>query len=115
VIVAPLVAIALRPDHEHTSRSEPREPLHAATRDRTPAHDWDAVSQCESGGDWNINTGNSYYGGLQISLSTWRAFGGDRYAERPDLATRAQQIRVAEHILGGQGAGAWPVCGAGVL
>lgn len=107
MIVAPLFVfgVLLRPDHDAASRNERREPLPAAT------HDWSQVAACESGDNWAINTGNSFYGGLQISLSTWAAFGGDRYAARPDLATKAQQIRVAEHILAGQGAGAWPVCG----
>ena len=75
------------------------------------AHDWDAVAQCESGGNWSINTGNGYYGGLQFSESTWVAFGGSAYASRADLATRSEQIAVAEKVLAAQGAGAWPVCG----
>jgi hypothetical protein len=75
------------------------------------AHDWDAVAQCESGGNWSINTGNGYYGGLQFSASTWQAFGGTQYAARADLATREQQIAVAEKVLAAQGKGAWPTCG----
>jgi cell wall-associated NlpC family hydrolase len=73
---------------------------------------WDKVAKCESGGNWSINTGNGYYGGLQFSQSTWAGFGGGRYAARADLATRAQQITVAEKVLAVQGPGAWPVCGA---
>ena len=69
---------------------------------------WDAVAACESGGNWAINTGNGYYGGLQFSLSTWRAFGG---TGMPQNASRAEQIRVAENVLRTQGIGAWPVCG----
>ena len=80
-------------------------------RPEAAAHDWDAVAQCESGGDWSINTGNGYYGGLQFSQSTWEAFGGAEHAPRADLATRAQQIAVAEKVLAGQGPGAWPTCG----
>jgi hypothetical protein len=76
-----------------------------------PSHDWDAVAQCESGGNWSINTGNGYYGGLQFSSSTWLAYGGGAYAPRADLATRGQQIAIAEKVLAVQGAGAWPVCG----
>jgi resuscitation-promoting factor RpfA len=72
---------------------------------------WDKVAKCESGNNWQINTGNGYYGGLQFSRSTWAAYGGTTYAARADLATRAQQILVAERVLAGQGAGAWPVCG----
>jgi len=72
---------------------------------------WDAVAQCESGGNWSINTGNGYYGGLQFSASTWSGFGGGEYAPRADLATKAQQIAVAERVLAVQGKGAWPTCG----
>ena len=66
---------------------------------------------CESGGNWSINTGNGYYGGLQFSSSTWLAFGGGAYAPRADLAAKPQQIAIAEHVLAAQGPGAWPVCG----
>ena len=72
---------------------------------------WDAVALCESGGNWSINTGNGYYGGLQFSSSTWLGFGGGAYAPRADLATKAQQIAVAEKVLEVQGPGAWPTCG----
>ncbi|MGW9477649.1 transglycosylase family protein [Saccharomonospora azurea] len=79
----------------------------------TPAHadsvNWDAIAECESGGDWSINTGNGYYGGLQFSLSTWQAYGG---TGMPHETSREQQIAVAERVLDGQGIGAWPVCGA---
>ncbi|MQY37771.1 hypothetical protein SRB17_57760 [Streptomyces sp. RB17] len=78
------------------------------------ASQWDAVAQCESGGNWSINTGNGFYGGLQFTNSTWAAYGGTAYAARADLATKAQQIAVAEKVLGGQGKGAWPVCGTGL-
>jgi nucleoid-associated protein YgaU len=73
---------------------------------------WDRLAQCESGGDWSINTGNGYYGGLQFSPSTWAAFGGTAYASRADLATREQQIATAERTLAVQGWGAWPACSA---
>ncbi|MBM7771587.1 LysM repeat protein [Actinokineospora baliensis] len=69
---------------------------------------WDAIAQCESGGNWSINTGNGYYGGLQFSPSTWRANGGSGSAHN---ASREEQIRVAENVLKSQGIGAWPVCG----
>ncbi|MEU1689931.1 transglycosylase family protein [Micromonospora sp. NPDC005707] len=72
---------------------------------------WDAVAQCESGGNWHINTGNGYYGGLQFSRSTWNGYGGKKYASRADLASRGEQIAIAEKVLDGQGIGAWPVCG----
>ncbi|MDR6977967.1 murein DD-endopeptidase MepM/ murein hydrolase activator NlpD [Streptomyces sp. 3330] len=71
---------------------------------------WNKVAACESTNDWNINTGNGYYGGLQFTQSTWEAYGGTRYAPRADLATKDQQIAVAEKVLDGQGPGAWPVC-----
>jgi uncharacterized protein YabE (DUF348 family) len=73
---------------------------------------WDAVAACESGGDWAINTGNGFYGGLQFTESTWDAYGGAAYAPRADLASRDAQIAVAERVYQSQGAGAWPVCGA---
>jgi septal ring factor EnvC (AmiA/AmiB activator) len=79
--------------------------------DDSSAHDWTGVARCESGGNWSINTGNGYYGGLQFSQSTWLAFGGAAYAARADLATPSQQIAVAEKVLAAQGVGAWPVCG----
>ncbi|MEV1328597.1 transglycosylase family protein [Micromonospora costi] len=75
------------------------------------AVNWDAIAQCESGGNWHINTGNGYYGGLQFSQSTWKGYGGTRYAARADLATRGEQITIAEKVLDGQGIGAWPTCG----
>ncbi|WP_327367831.1 transglycosylase family protein [Streptomyces sp. NBC_01217] len=76
---------------------------------------WDAVAQCESGGNWSINTGNGYYGGLQFSQSSWAAAGGTQYAPRADLATKAQQIATAERLLDMQGPGAWGCAGAGNL
>ncbi len=76
---------------------------------------WDAVAQCESGGDWHINTGNGYYGGLQFSQSSWAAAGGLQYASRADLATKDQQIAVAEKLLALQGPGAWSCASAGGL
>ncbi|MER7757140.1 transglycosylase family protein, partial [Kitasatospora sp. NPDC097643] len=68
---------------------------------------WEKVAACESGNNWSINTHNTYYGGLQISLYNWRYYGGVAYAARPDLATERQQILIAEKILADQGARAW--------
>ena len=79
--------------------------------DASPSHNWDGVAACESGGNWHINTGNGFYGGVQFSASTWRAYGGTQYASRADLASKSQQIQIAERVLSGQGVGAWPVCG----
>lgn len=78
---------------------------------------WDRVAACESGGNWNINTGNGYFGGLQFSQGTWLAHGGGAYAPTADRATKAQQIAIAERVLSSQGPGAWPVCsqGAGLV
>ncbi|MDW4906380.1 transglycosylase family protein [Streptomyces sp. ADMS] len=82
----------------------------AGAADAADVATWDKVAACESTNDWNINTGNGYYGGLQFSQSTWEAFGGTVYAGRADLATKDQQIAVAEKVLKGQGPGAWPTC-----
>ncbi|GAA4045493.1 transglycosylase family protein [Streptomyces shaanxiensis] len=73
---------------------------------------WDRIAQCESGGNWHINTGNGYYGGLQFAASTWRAYGGTAYAPTADGATKAQQIAVATKVQRAQGWGAWPTCSA---
>ncbi|GEL22587.1 transglycosylase [Pseudonocardia sulfidoxydans NBRC 16205] len=91
VVGTPLVALA---------------PAASAATDAT----WDRVAACESGGNWSINTGNGYYGGLQFSASTWKAFGGTQYAATANQASKAEQIAVAEKVLAGQGWGAWPVC-----
>ncbi|MFF3156266.1 transglycosylase family protein [Streptomyces sp. NPDC057910] len=71
---------------------------------------WDRIAQCESGGNWHINTGNGYYGGLQFDAGTWRAHGGGAYAATADRASRAEQIAVATKVKDAQGWGAWPVC-----
>jgi len=73
---------------------------------------WDAVAQCESGGNWHINTGNGFYGGLQFDYGTWLSNGGGAYAQRADLATREQQIAIATKVYNARGSSPWPVCGA---
>ncbi|MPY63713.1 LysM peptidoglycan-binding domain-containing protein [Streptomyces spongiae] len=88
--------------------------LATGTASAASASEWDAVAQCESGGNWSINTGNGYYGGLQFSASTWSAYGGTQYASTADQASKAQQIEVAEKVLAAQGKGAWPNCGTGL-
>ena len=85
----------------------PAAPAHAVPADVN----WDAIARCESGGNWQINTGNGYYGGLQFSHGTWRAYGGTRYAATANRATKSEQILVAERVVRGQGLGAWPHCG----
>ena len=84
---------------------------HAAA---APDSEWDRVAACESGGNWGINTGNGYHGGLQFSQGTWAAHGGGEFASSANQASRDQQIAVAERVLATQGRGAWPVCGRGL-
>ncbi|MGW0005069.1 transglycosylase family protein [Nocardia grenadensis] len=82
----------------------------AGTASAAPDSDWDRLAQCEAGGNWAINTGNGYHGGLQFSQSTWQANGGGDYAPTANQASREQQIAVAENVLASQGWGAWPSC-----
>ncbi|MEU0838528.1 transglycosylase family protein [Streptomyces sp. NPDC005962] len=86
-------------------------PLFGATgAQAAPATTWDHVAECESAGMWSANEGNGFYGGLQLTLDMWKKYGGTGYAPRPDLASRSQQIAVAESILGDRGPDAWPSC-----
>lgn len=73
---------------------------------------WDRLAQCESGGNWAINTGNGYFGGLQFNAGTWISNGGGAYAPTANLATREQQISIAEKVAGGRGFAPWPACAA---
>ncbi len=86
---------AAAPAEEESSSSEPAGGV------------WDRLAECESGGNWSINTGNGYYGGLQFSLSSWHAVGGSGY---PHENSRAEQINRAERLLDAQGWEAWPTC-----
>lgn len=93
----------------------------ASSASAATASEWDKVAECESSGNWAINTGNGYYGGLQFTNQTWAAYGGTAFAPRADQATKEQQITVAERVLwkgyngnSPQGKGAWPVCGVGL-
>ncbi|GAA4744251.1 transglycosylase family protein [Amnibacterium soli] len=79
----------------------------AAPADAAATSTWDKIAACESGGNWHINTGNGYYGGLQFSMGTWRAHGG---SGNPAGASKSTQIRIAEKVLNSQGWGAWPAC-----
>lgn len=88
-------------------RAAAARPRYACAVDQWP---WGCVAECESSGRWHINTGNGFYGGLQFWQPTWVEHGGQKYARRADLATRPQQIRIAEEVLRTQGWGAWPVC-----
>jgi hypothetical protein len=85
--------------------------LAAGSANAASVSTWDKVAQCESSGNWSINTGNGYYGGLQFSLSTWNAFGGADYAAYPNQASKNQQILIGEKVLASQGQNAWPTCG----
>ena len=80
------------------------------TANAAPDSDWDRLAQCEAGGNWGINTGNGFQGGLQFSPSTWNAHGGQQYAATANQASREEQIAVAEKVLDSQGWGAWPSC-----
>ena len=86
-------------------------PLIASGAAHASSINWDAVAQCESGGNWAINTGNGFYGGLQFTEQTWLGYGGGAYASYANEASRTEQIAIAEKVLAGQGIGAWPVCG----
>ncbi|MFI6563120.1 transglycosylase family protein [Streptomyces sp. NPDC050534] len=90
-----------------TSRALPARAAHECAKDHWP---WGCLAECESGRRWNANTGNGYYGGLQFAQSTWKAFGGLKFAARADLASREEQISVAKKVLAEQGWNSWPVC-----
>jgi hypothetical protein len=99
------------------TKSRPAPPAPPASSGNAPpvssggGLNWDGVANCESGGNWSINTGNGYYGGLQFSSSTWLANGGGAYAPRADLASRDQQISIAMKLYRQSGSASWPVCG----
>ncbi|HEU4514613.1 MAG TPA: transglycosylase family protein [Nocardioidaceae bacterium] len=82
----------------------------AAPAEAATLRTWKRLAMCESGLRWHINTGNGYYGGLQFSASTWKGFGGRKFAYNAHRATRAEQIKIAEKVRRAQGWGAWPAC-----
>ncbi|MFW8571757.1 resuscitation-promoting factor Rpf1 domain-containing protein [Corynebacterium pseudodiphtheriticum] len=86
--------------------------LFSPAANAAPISDWDRLAECEANGNWSINTGNGFSGGLQFTNSTWHAFGGGQFAPAAHQATKSQQIWVAERTLAGQGWGAWPACSA---
>jgi hypothetical protein len=90
------------------ARPEPPPPSGAAP---TSYGLWDRLAACESNGRWNAATGNGYYGGLQFDMPTWRSYGGLAYAPTANLATKSQQIAVAERLRAARGLQPWPVCG----
>jgi LysM repeat protein len=99
---APAPAVVQTQTQPQVSYSAP-----AAVTNYTSGTNWDRIAACESGGNWSINTGNGYYGGLQFTQGTWAGAGGLAYAPRADLATPAQQIAIASKL----SLGNWPVCG----
>ncbi|MGV9454301.1 transglycosylase family protein [Streptomyces sp. NPDC003635] len=108
------ITLALAAAAVFTAPAHAAPPNPAATRApydcAAPGWPWGCIAECESSGRWHINTGNGYYGGLQFWQPTWEEFGGLKYARRADLATRAQQIAIAQKVLAVQGWNAWPVC-----
>ncbi|HET9945471.1 MAG TPA: transglycosylase family protein [Actinomycetes bacterium] len=82
----------------------------ASSASAAGAGPWDRLASCESGGNWHINTGNGYYGGVQFADGTWDGWGGERYASRADLATKAEQIVIAAKLVENSGWGSWPSC-----
>jgi resuscitation-promoting factor RpfB len=99
---------------QKAQRAHPKQEAAPVVRSVAPPSgsvDWDAIANCESHGIWDTNTGNSYYGGLQENMGFWTNYGGLAFAARPDLASKAEQIVVAERGLARQGLGAWPYCG----
>jgi len=114
---APATGAPATPDPATTVPADPAAapatpPARAASPVVAGGVNWSAIAACESGGNWSIDTGNGFYGGLQFTEQTWLGYGGGRYAPSASLATEAQQIAVAQKVLAGQGIGAWPVCGA---
>lgn len=95
IVLIAATALGVTAEANASSRSAPR------------GTDWDAIAACESGGDWQANTGNGHYGGLQFTQSSWAAAGGLEYAPRADLATREEQIAVAGRLARLQGMSAW--------
>lgn len=88
------------------------QPTPAPAASSSSGLNWDAVAACESGGNWAINTGNGFYGGLQFDYGTWLSYGGGAYAQTANLATRSEQIAVATRLYNARGSSPWPVCGA---
>lgn len=105
---APVVAPVPTASPRVTQRTQRAQPPAASTI--SDGSVWDRLAQCESGGNWSINTGNGYYGGLQFNSGTWISNGGGAYAPRADLASREQQIAIAERLRAARGFAPWPAC-----
>src|SRR4029079_3949875 len=108
-IKEPIAQIEVHGTHEAAPGSPPSPPSPPASSGGSGSI-WDAIAACESGGNWSINTGNGYYGGLQFSYGTWLAYGGGADAQTANLASRAQQIAVAERLRAVSGFSPWPAC-----
>ena len=104
-------------DDEESTDDESTDDDSSSTKASPPGtvneEDWELLAQCESNGDWSINTGNGYHGGVQFAAGTWTGHGGDKYAPTADKATKEEQMEIANKVLKGQGWGAWPACTAG--
>ena len=94
----------------HSVAAPPRPAAAAPPRPYSGDSVWDDLARCESGGNWSINTGNGYYGGLQFNYGTWHDYGGGEFAEYPHQATREEQIVVAERLRAARGYAPWPAC-----
>lgn len=102
--------VSVQPVHHSSHHAGSTHSTHS-TPDPVSSINWDAVAECESSGDWSIDTGNGFYGGLQFTESTWLSYGGGQYAAYANEASKGEQETVANRVLAGQGIGAWPVCG----
>jgi uncharacterized protein YabE (DUF348 family) len=98
---------------EAAPAAEPAAAAPAPASSGSSGVNWDGIANCESTNNWSINTGNGYYGGLQFDIPTWNSAGGGAYASRPDLASREQQIAVAENLYASRGTSPWACGGAG--
>lgn len=114
-IVLPPVIGDVNSDNNSTSSDS--DPVENSSRNDSPINidpdelsKWEALAECESSGDWSINTGNGFYGGLQFTPQTWAGFGGTEYAPQANQATKEQQIEIAKKVQAVQGWGAWPAC-----
>jgi uncharacterized protein YabE (DUF348 family) len=112
VVVTPPPAVPSTPTTTTPPPSTPTAPTPPPPTGNGGGLNWDAVAACESGGNWAINTGNGFYGGLQFDSGTWLSNGGGAYAPRADLASRDQQIAIATKLYDARGSSPWPVCGA---
>ncbi len=110
VVTAPIAVSTPKPIKTYTSYQTSNVPAPAPAPTQAGEGVWDSLAKCESGGNWAINTGNGFYGGVQFDYGTWLGNGGGAYANRADLATREQQIEIASRVQANRGWGPWPAC-----